>query len=134
MHSSFFALRTWCGMNVGVRVQLREWPPALSADVRRLEELWHEGFAGFGGPFLAGPQFTIVDAFFCPVAFRAQTYGIALAPEAQAYVQRLLDLPAMRAWQAAALAEPWRDEPHEIEMREYGEVTGDLRVPMGSSA
>ena len=36
------------------------------------------GFERFGGPYLAGAEFTAVDAFFAPVVFRVQTYGLAL--------------------------------------------------------
>ena len=129
MHSGFTTLRNHCGMNLGVRVRLREWPEALQADVRRIDELWNEGLARFGGPFLAGPAFCIVDAFFCPVAYRVRTYDIPLGPTAMAYVQRLLQLPAMREWEAAGLAEPWRDEPHDREIAQYGDVIADLRAP-----
>jgi glutathione S-transferase len=130
MHSGFATLRNHCGMNLGVRVRLREWPEALLADVRRLDELWNEGLARFGGPFLAGPEFGIVDAFYCPVAYRVRTYEIPLGAGAMAYVQRLLQLPAMREWEAAGLAEPWRDDAHEDEIRQYGEVIADLRAPV----
>jgi glutathione S-transferase len=116
MHSSFTALRTWCSMNCGIRVQLNREPPELKADLARLTELWQDGLARFGGPFLAGSRFTAVDAFFCPVAFRVQSYGLELPPDAMAYVKRLLDLPAMKQWYEAGLAEPYRDEPHEEEM------------------
>jgi glutathione S-transferase len=129
MHSGFAALRNHCGMNVGVRVRLREWPATLRADLLRLDELWNEGLARFGGPFLGGRDFGIVDAFFCPVAFRVLTYDLKLGATAASYVERLLQLPAMREWQAAGLAEPWRDRSHEDEIREYGDVIADLRVP-----
>jgi glutathione S-transferase len=129
MHSGFATLRNHCGMSLGVRVRLREWPEALQADVRRLEELWSEGLLRFGGPFLAGRDFGIVDAFFCPVAFRVRTYDIRLGAVAGAYVERLLQLPAMREWEAAGLAEPWRDSSHEDELRQYGDVVADLRAP-----
>ena len=129
MHSGFAALRNHCGMNVGVRVRLREWPETLRADLLRLDELWNEGLARFGGPFLGGRDFGIVDAFFCPVAFRVLTYDLKLGATAASYVERLLQLPAMGEWQAAGLAEPWRDRSHEDEIREYGEVIADLRVP-----
>jgi glutathione S-transferase len=128
MHSGFVALRSHCGMNVGVRVRLRGWPPALRADVARLDELWREGLSRFGGPFLAGTEFGIVDAFFCPVAFRVRTYDIGLGNEASAYVRHLLQLPAMREWEAAGLAEPWRDEAHDREILQYGDVIADLRA------
>ena len=39
----------------------------------------------------------------------------------------LLALPAMREWYAAALAEPWRDEPHEADVLAAGTLLQDLR-------
>jgi glutathione S-transferase len=129
MHSGFAALRNHCGMNLGVRVRLRAWPPELQADVRRLDELWSEGLDRFGGPFLAGATFGIVDAFFCPVAYRVRTYDIPLGGTARGYAERLLDLPAMREWESAGLAEPWRDGAHEAEIAQYGDVVADLRGP-----
>lgn len=129
MHSGFATLRNHCGMSLGVRVRLREWPAALQADVRRMDELWNEGLARFGGPFLAGKRFGIVDAFFCPVAYRVRTYDIPLGAAARDYVQRLLDLPAMREWESAGLAEPWRDTAHDEEIAQYGDLVTDLRAP-----
>jgi glutathione S-transferase len=129
MHSGFTALRTVCSMNCGLRVRLREMPAALQDELARIDELWGEGLARFGGPFLAGAQFGAVDAFFAPVAFRVQTYALPLGQAAAAYAGRLLALPAMQAWFAAALAEPWRDAAHEAEVRQFGDVTADLRQP-----
>jgi glutathione S-transferase len=83
MHAGFGALRTACSMNVGTRVRLHTIGPDLAHDVARISALWSHGLARFGGPFLAGAAFTAVDAFFCPVAFRVQTYGLVL-PEAAA--------------------------------------------------
>jgi len=60
--------------------------------------------------------------------FRVQTYGLPLQGAATAYVQRMLELPAMRQWYVDALAEPWRDRAHEAEVQQYGEVVEDLRV------
>ena len=102
---------------------------ALRRDIGRLGELWNEGLARFGGPFLAGPAFTAVDAFYAPVAFRIQSYGLVLDEASMAYAQRLLDLPAMREWYAAALAETWRDPEHEEEAKQFGTLLEDLRTP-----
>jgi glutathione S-transferase len=129
MHSGFSALRGTCGMNVGVRVRLREITPALKKDLDRLDELWGEALSRFGGPVLGGAEFTAFDAFFCPVAFRVQSYGLKLDPESMAYVERLLALPAMQEWYAAGIAEHWRDLPHDAELAQAGEVTADLRAP-----
>jgi glutathione S-transferase len=128
MHSGFTTLRGVCNMNCGIRVKLKEVPSALEADLARLAALWADGLERSGGPFLAGRNFSNVDAFFCPVAFRAQTYGLPLESEAKAYVERLLALPAMRDWYEAGLKETWRIESYEELARAAGDVVGDLRA------
>jgi glutathione S-transferase len=127
MHSSFGALRERCSMNCGVRVKLHNMPEALTKDVARVNELWNDGLAQFGGPFLGGKAFSAVDAFFAPVAFRVQTYGLKIEGAGQGYVQRLLDLPSMREWYDAGLAETFRDE-HDEQALKFGTVTQDLRA------
>jgi glutathione S-transferase len=82
----------------------------------------------FGGPFLAGGNFSAVDAFFAPVAFRVQTYGLEVDKVSAAYVARLLALPAMQAWYTAALAETIREPTHEDEARRHGEWLQDFRA------
>ncbi len=127
MHSSFQSLRNMCGMSCGIRVELRERPASLQADIARIGEIWNEGLSRFGGPWLAGSTFTGLDAFYAPVAFRAQTYGLDFGGGASAYVERILALPAMREWYEAALLEPWREPNHEDETRAFGTWTADLR-------
>jgi len=127
MHSGFAALREFCTMNCGIRVQI-EPRPALDRDLKRIVELWREGLDRFGGPWLAGKTFCAVDAFFAPVAFRFQTYGIALEMRCAAYAQRLRDLAPMQEWYTAALVEPWRDPAHEEEARASGAWLADLRI------
>ena len=133
MHSSFQALRNACSMNCGIRVRLHD-PQAVQGDVERLVQLWGDGLQRFGGPFLAGSTFGAVDAFYCPVAFRVQSYGLELPPAAAAYVERLLELPAMRAWYAAALAEPYRDPSHEADLAQAGTILKDIRAAARDSA
>lgn len=128
MHSGYTALRTICGMTIGVRVRLNEIGPALQADLDRLEQVWREGLSRFGGPYLAGDRFTAVDAFFCPVAFRIQTYGLPLGEQALAYAARLRALAPMREWYEAGLAETLRDAPHDAEIAQFGVLTEDLRA------
>jgi glutathione S-transferase len=128
MHSGFSELRNRCSMTCGVRVRLKEHPPSLDDDIRRLTELWRQGLNSFGGPFLAGPAFTAVDAFFAPVAFRVQGYGLSLDAIASAYVARLLALPSMQQWYAQALEETFRDAPHEEEMHRTCRVLEDYRA------
>jgi glutathione S-transferase len=108
MHSGFARLRDEMGMNVRLRV-MRTPSPEVSAEIARILALWVEGRERFGhdGDFLCG-AFTAVDAFWCPVAFRFQTYGVPLAGPAQAYCAALLALPAMREWAADAARETER--------------------------
>jgi glutathione S-transferase len=128
MHSGFSALRNACGMNCGVRVKMRAIPDDLTIDLQRLDELWNDGLKRFGGPFLAGKDFTAVDAFFCPVAFRVQTYGLKLDQKPLAYAGRLIALTAMREWYDAAIKETWRIARYEADARAAGEVNEDLRA------
>jgi glutathione S-transferase len=119
MHSGFGALRERCPMNieaalpeVGARCA-REWPE-VAADLRRIDTMWSEALAEHGGPFLFG-AFGAVDAYFAPVCTRVETYRLELGAEARAYAARVLALPAMQQWCAAARAENdflVEDEPY----------------------
>ncbi|WP_016914593.1 glutathione S-transferase family protein [Vreelandella stevensii] len=128
MHSGFAALRDECSMNCGVRVAMNAISPGLKSNLARLDALWQEGLERFGGPFLAGEHFTAVDAFYAPVAFRVQTFGLPLGDASLAYVQRLLALPAMQAWYAAALKETWREPMHEQETLKQATLLSDERA------
>jgi len=92
------------------------------------DELWQEGLTRFGGPFLAGERFTAVDAFYAPVAFRVQTFNLPLSDTSLAYVKRLLALPAMQDWYAAALQETWREPMHEAETVKHATLLSDERA------
>lgn len=127
MHGGFAALRNDCTMNVGVRVSLNPASPALTRQVARLGELWAEGLSRFGGPWLAGADFSAVDAFYAPVAFRVRTYGLDIGTEGARWVTHILDLPAMREWESVALTESWREATHEAELADAGTVTADFR-------
>lgn len=128
MHSGFSTLRNICTMNIGVRARLNEMSAPLKKDVQRIDDLWSEGLTRFGGPFLAGDAFTAVDAFFAPVAFRVQTYGLNLGSQAAEYADRLLALPAMQEWYAAGIAETMRETDHEKELRHAAAITADYRA------
>lgn len=126
MHGGFSALRNDCTMNVGVRVKSRPMRPALLRDVARVREIFEVGLERFGGPWLAGPALTALDAFFAPVAFRIRTYGLDVG-KGQAWVDHVLAHPAMQQWEAEALEEAWREEGHEAELAECGEIIADYR-------
>ena len=109
MHSGFTALRSHCPMNI--EAQLPDtgaliWrdQSAVRGDVQRLVDMWTGLLEQYGGPMLFG-AFTIADAFFAPVCMRLATYGLPVPPHIAAYVQRVRELPGVKAWIDEALAE-----------------------------
>ncbi len=108
MHSGYAHLRNEFGMNLRLR-EARIASPAVAAEIERIKDIWKEGRQRFGGggDFLCG-SFGIVDAFYCPVAFRFQSYGVTLAGECAEYQRHLIALPAMRQWSADASRETER--------------------------
>jgi len=133
MVASFHAVRDLLSFNIGVRVRLSDGETApgtrLRRDLDRLDALWADGLARFGGPWLAGPGFTAVDAFYAPVAFRIQTFGVELAtPACRAYVERLLALDEMRLWDDESRRETWREAGHERDSIRDRVVLQDYRA------
>lgn len=128
MHGGFGAVRNDCTMNIGVRVTPKPASIALQRQVARLGELWAEGLSRFGGPWLAGKNFSAVDAFYAPVAFRVRTYGLDIGRDGAAWAARILDHPAMREWEKVALSETWREADHEAELAAAGVITADFRA------
>jgi glutathione S-transferase len=126
MHGGFGALRNDCTMNVGVRVTPRPMSLALRRNVARLKEMFEEGLHRFGGPWLAGTEFTAADAFYAPVAWRIRTYCLDVG-RGQAWVEQVTAHPAMRQWETEALAEEWREASHEEELAAAGAITADYR-------
>lgn len=127
MHGGFAALRGDCTMNVGVRVKPKPMSAALTRDVARLREIFEEGLSRFGGPWLAGAEFSAADAFYAPVAFRIRTHGLDVGG-GLGWADRMLDHPAMRQWESEALAETWREAEHEAELVAAGEIVEDFRA------
>jgi glutathione S-transferase len=107
MHGGFQALRGQLSMDLAARRPQRRRSEAAKADIARIEAIWSEarGRFGQGGPFLFG-AFCAADAYFAPVAFRFQTYGVAPAGEAGVVMRALLSHPAVKAWEAAGVKEP----------------------------
>ena len=118
MFGGMRGLRSEMTMCIRERVDVRPWSPELARDVERVFALWTDARRRFGadGPYLCG-AWSIADAFFAPVAFRFQTYGVEPPGEAGNYGRRVLAHPHVREWEAAALAETTvieADEPRVI--------------------
>jgi glutathione S-transferase len=106
MHSGFSALRSSLPMNIKAHFpSFKVWSRA-QADIDRIVAIWKECLATYGGPYLFGRQPCMADAMYAPVVTRFQTYDVALDKVCAAYCKRVMELPAMQEWVAAAKAEP----------------------------
>jgi glutathione S-transferase len=104
MHSGFPALRSQLSMDFARRVPTPDLEPATKADIARILAAWSEALAQHGGGFLFG-RFSIADAMYAPVVSRFVTYGIAVPAPVQAYMDRMMALPAMQDWGRASQKE-----------------------------
>jgi glutathione S-transferase len=108
MHAGFVPLRRHLPMNMRRPVRRRELPPAVQANVRRIEELWADcrRHYGAGGAFLFG-AFGAADAMYAPVVSRFQTYAVEVGAVGRAYMDAVMAVPAWNEWLAGALQEQW---------------------------
>ncbi len=113
MHSGFSSLRSALPMNIKARFpKFKVWSRA-QADIDRVLAIWADCFDRYGGPYLFGKQPCIADAMYAPVVTRFLTYDVTVGPAHAAYCKRIMDLPAMKEWVAAAQEEP--DEIDELD-------------------
>ena len=113
MHSGFSALRSSLPMNIKAHFPgFKVWSRA-QADIERIETIWNECLAAYGGPYLFGDKPCIADAMFAPVVTRFITYDVPLDAACVAYCEHIMALPAMKEWVTAAEAEP--DEIDELD-------------------
>jgi len=110
MHSSFGALRNWMPMNVRRSYPISSPREDVQKDIDRVQALWAEARTRFGVPSGAGPYlygaFSNADAYFAPVVFRFNTYGVKCSPVVADYVKAMLAHPSMQQWAADSRAEP----------------------------
>ncbi len=113
MHAGFPALRLAMPMNLGRPdyAGLGQTEASL-ADVARVDALWRQTRAEFGGrgPFLFGAELGAADAMFAPVVARLLTYAPPLSEVARAYCTAVRAHPLVARWYDDAAAEPdaWR--------------------------
>jgi glutathione S-transferase len=108
MHGGFAELRYNLPMDVSRDHRDKNRAVKVQDQVDRIQAIWRgcRERHGGAGPFLFG-RFSIADCMYAPVVTRFDTYGVSLAPEAAAYVDTMMTLPAMQAWIEAAKREPW---------------------------
>lgn len=113
MHSGFSAMRGSLPMNIkGHFPNFKIWSRAQT-DIDRVVAIWRECLQRYGSPFLFGAQPCIADAMYAPVVTRFLSYDVSLDRECAAYCKRVMALPAMQEWVAAAKQEP--DEIDELD-------------------
>lgn len=106
MHSGFASMRSSLPMNIKAHFpDFKVWSRA-QGDIDRVLEIWNDCLATYGGPYLFGEQPCVADAMYAPVVTRFLTYDVPLNKACIAYGERIMALPAMREWVAAAKAEP----------------------------
>ena len=105
MHAGFANLRSALPMNLKAHHPgFKVWTGAR-ADIERITAIWRECLASRSGLYLFG-KLSLADAMYAPVVTRFLTYDVPLDPVCAAYGQRIMALPEMREWVAAARAEP----------------------------
>lgn len=106
MHAGFRGLRMAMPMNLGRTFPGRGRTAEALADIARVEALWAEALAQYGGPFLFGRGFGLADAMYAPVVTRFLTWQPDLSAASRAYVDAVRAHPLMERWYAEAAAEP----------------------------
>lgn len=114
IHGHFDDLRAALPMNL-----IKRWPirdglpsnvklmarPGAEAATARLEAIWRDCIARWGGPYVAGETWCFADAVMAPMCSRYVTYGVELSPQSMAFIRASQDSPLMRRWIARAEAQ-----------------------------
>lgn len=104
MHSGFADIREQLPMDFSRNLPIPELRAATEAQIARVIAAWSEALTKYQGDFLFG-DFSVADCMYGPVVSRFHTYGIVLPDTVKAYCARMMALPAMQAWLAAAEGE-----------------------------
>ena len=105
MHSSFFALRNECSMNMK-RNKYKELSPQALEDIKRIGEIWSYCRKISGSTKYLFQEFTIADAFFAPIVSRIVSYQINIE-EHNDYIKTICDNEFYQEWYNEALNEKW---------------------------
>ena len=115
IHSGFANLRSALPMNLKVRHERFPIFSGAKPDIERIEAIWQDCLARYGGPFLFGAAPTVADAMYAPVTQRFLTYAVPLSDQAAAYCATITAWPPMAEWLEAARAEPEELDALEVE-------------------
>jgi len=108
MHSGFMSLRNQLSMDISLRTQIKHLVPGTLSDIERIISMWDEALKNSKGPYLFG-EFGIVDAFYAPVVFRFQSYGIEIKNKrVQKYMKTILKLNIVQEWVKSSQKEKYK--------------------------
>lgn len=109
MHSGFQSLRSQLSMDINLRMNINHLLPQTKSDIKRILQMWTLALKKHRGPYLFG-EFTIADAFFAPIVFRFQSYGIKIrSPLIHKYMRQIKSNPHVKEWVRLAKKErPYR--------------------------
>lgn len=98
MHSSFLAIRENMPMNCRARRQVN-FTSEMKAEIKRVDALWQKlrGRYANQGDWLFG-EFSIADCMYAPMASRFRTYAPEISDTSRAYVEQILEHPAVADW------------------------------------
>ena len=114
MHSGFSSLRSALPMNLkGDFPGYKIWAKAVD-DIERITTIWRECLDQYGGPWLFGKKRCMADAMYAPVVTRFITYHVAVDAQCTAYGSKIMAMPEMKEWIAAAQLES--DDIEELDM------------------
>ncbi len=115
MHSGFTSLRSALPMNLkGSFPGYKVWSRAQT-DIERVIEIWTDCLERYGGPWLFGER-GMADAMYAPVVTRFKTYDVRMSDKRLIeYCLRVMDMPEMQEWIAAARQEPEQVDELEVE-------------------
>ena len=105
MHSGFSSLRGALPMNLKARFPGHKIWSRAQEDIDRITTIWRDCLKTYGGPFLFG-KISMADAMYAPVVTRFATYDVKLDNACSQYAKRIMALPEMVEWIAAAQREP----------------------------
>ena len=116
MHSGFMALRSNAPMNIGKKFTGLGLSEAVAKDVARIDTIWSETRSKFGtgGDFLFG-SFGAADIMYAPVVHRFKTYDLPRSDISEAYINAMLNHPAMKEWTTSAMQETTILEREELD-------------------
>ena len=104
MHSGFPDVRDQLTMEFARKKPMPELREDTQKQVARIIASWESALAAYKGEFLFG-KLSVADCMYAPVVSRFDTYDVAVPTPVRAYMDRIIALPAMHEWKAAAQRE-----------------------------